>query len=846
MSNRVHISRQGSIDVTNIGGGTSSYNSNLHISSRPDLSDTNLTQELLRNEAFSGTVTFRDRAKNAIERTLSPGSEFSFSSGSRLVDVETGVSLGKLENLLRQQDPDQTINDYAFGMTDNDKSKRLKNLETELLQTKRQLQEKWERLDKHVSSPLAELQKQLSGTADDLDTSTADRLLKRRNDEEELTDVRVRDELNQTLRRLESAANREGALRMENYYLRSNAGRGESESEKQKKLQAEMRRARQQEETKNNVSNRNLILKCAMLEEKLEQSEVKCRRAETTMEALIQQLRHLRRSRSEEALQKEQKLYSRLEENMANIFDVSGPLLQQEQNAHSRHEAIATHLTQIDSVLRRQVAALKVKVKKLEGENSSLKEELNLRPKLKDYKYLLYRENALHNVIKKNVNKIDFDLDKKNKKSNVKYDGDRDAYVEETNLIDGEDSPTRRGILKDRSLNHVDANRMMEAQERVGRFVKTEEARHTIKGREETLFSGPVPVPTGDIMILWASNSILRDIMDMLDIKKPNDIYQTMKDLSNSKRLHGAMKVYVEKVTALVQRATKVKVGQIYKAYKSADDDATKPDIDPKDHANNLKTPENVMTLNDSYASLKQQLQERKAMAFSQTQPQLIVHKILVQFQMLLNVDAGDRIITALQNLITKLRISKMVLRKIRALFGLPQTTNNDEDLLEVIETYVRNLGFYEMSSMLLDNGASLSILNRYNMTPFEIASENSTSFEFVMLFLKGGEDGDDSGFQFKRRSEKGLLCACQYGRLKTVQQLIDKIRVDRQCSDSDGNTCLHLATQFGHDDVVKLLLKRGVSKKRENKLGETPFEVGKKYGKTLCCEILELPFGAF
>ena len=712
MSNRVHISRQGSIDVTNIGGGTSSYNSNLHISSRPDLSDTNLTQELLRNEAFSGTVTFRDRAKNAIERTLSPGSEFSFSSGgggggaldgnsvtgdtgrgSRLVDVETGVSLGKLENLLRQQDPDQTINDYAFGMTDNDKSKRLKNLETELLQTKRQLQEKWERLDKHVSSPLAELQKQLSGTADDLDTSTADRLLKRRNDEEELTDVRVRDELNQTLRRLESAANREGALRMENYYLRSNAGRGESESEKQKKLQAEMRRARQQEETKNNVSNRNLILKCAMLEEKLEQSEVKCRRAETTMEALIQQLRHLRRSRSEEALQKEQKLYSRLEENMANIFDVSGPLLQQEQNAHSRHEAIATHLTQIDSVLQRQVAALKVKVKKLEGENSSLKEELNLRPKLKDYKYLLYRENALHNVIKKNVNKIDFDLDKK---SNVKYDGDRDAYVEETNLIDGEDSPTRRGILKDRSLNHVDANRMMEAQERVGRFVKTEEARHTIKGREETLFSGPVPVPTGDIMILWASNSILRDIMDMLDIKKPNDIYQTMKDLSNSKRLHGAMKVYVEKVTALVQRATKVKVGQIYKAYKSADDDATKPDIDPKDHANNLKTPENVMTLNDSYASLKQQLQERKAMAFSQTQPQLIVHKILVQFQMLLNVDAGDRIITALQNLITKLRISKMVLRKIRALFGLPQTTNNDEDLLEVIETYVRNLGIVQ------------------------------------------------------------------------------------------------------------------------------------------------------
>ena len=94
---------------------------------------------------------------------------------------------------------------------------------------------------------------------------------------------------------------------------------------------------------------------------------------------------------------------------------------------------------------------------------------------------------------------------------------------------------------------------MMEAQERVGRFVKTEESRHTIDSREETLFSGPVPVPTGDIMILWASNSILRDIMDILDIKKPNDVYTKMTELSNSKRLHDAMKIFVEKVTDIVR-----------------------------------------------------------------------------------------------------------------------------------------------------------------------------------------------------------------------------------------------------------------------------------------------------
>ena len=131
-------------------------------------------------------------------------------------------------------------------------------------------------------------------------------------------------------------------------------------------------------------------------------------------------------------------------------------------------------------------------------------------------------------------------------------------------------------------------------------------------------------------------------------------------------------------------------------------------------------------------------------------------------------------------------------------------------------------------------------------MTPFEIASENSSSFEFVMLFLKGGEDGEDSGHEFQRRTEKALLCACEYGRLLTAQQLIDKIRVNRQCRDKNENSCLHLAAQNGHEDIIKLLLKRGVSKKAKNSNGETALEAGKRCGKTLCCQILEMPFGSF
>ena len=63
--------------------------------------------------------------------------------------------------------------------------------------------------DKHVSSPLSELKKQLDSSA--AGHTVQQRLLKRRQDEQKLSDVHVRDELNETLRRLEGAAIEKGA-----------------------------------------------------------------------------------------------------------------------------------------------------------------------------------------------------------------------------------------------------------------------------------------------------------------------------------------------------------------------------------------------------------------------------------------------------------------------------------------------------------------------------------------------------------------------------------------------------------------------------------------------------------
>lgn len=153
--------------------------------------------------------------------------------------------------------------------------------------------------------------------------------------------------------------------------------------------------------------------------------------------------------------------------------------------------------------------------------------------------------------------------------------------------------------------------------------------------------------------------------------------------------------------------------------------------------------------------------------------------------------------------------------------------------------------GLFDISAFLLSAGADLTLINKNGMTAFEIAAENSKSFEFVMLFLKGGEEAEADGFEFKRRSELGLLCAALYGRTKVVQKLIDQVRVDRNCLDAHGNNTLHLAAKNGHDETVRLLLRRGVSRLVQNKHGEKAVDTAKKMGQLKTVEILCTPFGA-
>ncbi|XP_073801317.1 caskin-2 isoform X7 [Danio rerio] len=115
--------------------------------------------------------------------------------------------------------------------------------------------------------------------------------------------------------------------------------------------------------------------------------------------------------------------------------------------------------------------------------------------------------------------------------------------------------------------------------------------------------------------------------------------------------------------------------------------------------------------------------------------------------------------------------------------------------------------GHYEVSEMLLQHQSNPCVLNKAKKTPLDLA--------------------------------------CEFGRAKVAQLLLSSNMVasllegdQRDASDSNCNTPLHLAARNGHKDVIRLLLKAGIDINRTTKAGTALHEAA-LYGKTEVVRLL-------
>ncbi|XP_057202676.1 caskin-2 isoform X6 [Triplophysa rosa] len=115
--------------------------------------------------------------------------------------------------------------------------------------------------------------------------------------------------------------------------------------------------------------------------------------------------------------------------------------------------------------------------------------------------------------------------------------------------------------------------------------------------------------------------------------------------------------------------------------------------------------------------------------------------------------------------------------------------------------------GHYEVSEMLLQHQSNPCVLNKGKKTPLDLA--------------------------------------CEFGRVKVAQLLLNSNMVasllegdQKDASDSNCNTPLHLAARNGHKDIIRLLLKAGIDINRSTKAGTALHEAA-LYGKTEVVRLL-------
>ncbi len=130
--------------------------------------------------------------------------------------------------------------------------------------------------------------------------------------------------------------------------------------------------------------------------------------------------------------------------------------------------------------------------------------------------------------------------------------------------------------------------------------------------------------------------------------------------------------------------------------------------------------------------------------------------------------------------------------------------------------TYAANHGHYEVVKLLLENGVKADAADHHGWTRLITAAKNG-HYEVVKLLLENGAKIDAAD----RKGYTALTMAAMNGHDKVVQLLIEngaKIDALNAC----GETALITAAMNGHNKIVKLLLENGAQTDATNRDGWT------------------------
>ena len=503
--------------------------------------------------------------------------------------------------------------------------------------------------------------------------------------------------------------------------------------------------------TKNGTTAANLWLRCALLEEKNVQLEQRSKIAEANVEALTYQLRKIREDRATTMLTSEAELYHRVENGLMSVEEVAAPLAAIERKAAQRHEEISSHLTNIDQQVRNENATLQVRVNELEKRCSVLKFTLSGRPTRKEHMDVLRREGALMTevrrlrdlnkklkkgkekktikVVKEKGEEKDGEKENKNKSIvegkegkkeiiegkgdtwNISDDDDEieiivssdDDEKKEEEKEDKDDKGKKEGnkvkeqvptttedqiaMRVDRILSNLNTSDMSNLMSSMDNYTPNNTNKRTF-----------IPISKKVVNVGWASLYIIQKLMNIYNIDSAMNIQSFIANLDkNSTSLIGFQECY----------------HTIHTIVKNAKDDCIQPNMkdeertkqeDDQESALNLGNVDEVQpklnTLEELTRNIKVMLNERRILAFEQSQPEKVLHEILIHFQMIVNASNLNDIVPKMNEIMTRMKVDRNALNAIRKIYGLPSiddtvhvTDKENDELVNIIREYAINAG---------------------------------------------------------------------------------------------------------------------------------------------------------
>lgn len=127
----------------------------------------------------------------------------------------------------------------------------------------------------------------------------------------------------------------------------------------------------------------------------------------------------------------------------------------------------------------------------------------------------------------------------------------------------------------------------------------------------------------------------------------------------------------------------------------------------------------------------------------------------------------------------------------------------------------------------LLKQGAQPNALNKDKLTPLHIAAQYGNDAAVATLLETPSIEVDLIN---PCGSYTPFLTAVKYGHFAVVQRLIDRANVNH--INDAGDSALHLAAEYGYEDIIRLLLENGADANYQDKSGATPMFRAAAYGR--------------